>query len=79
MDDPREIRKALDWQSGRKRPDEAGPDEGGPEGGPVEGFSDVRYETAEGIAKITIARPEVRNAFRPLTTKELIDGVRRRA
>jgi naphthoate synthase len=35
-------------------------------------FADIRYETAEGIAKITIARPEVRNAFRPLTTKELI-------
>ena len=35
-------------------------------------FTDIRYETAEGIAKITIARPEVRNAFRPLTVKELI-------
>ncbi|MFN8232657.1 MAG: 1,4-dihydroxy-2-naphthoyl-CoA synthase [Actinomycetota bacterium] len=36
------------------------------------GYTDIRYETAEGIAKITIARPEVRNAFRPLTTKEMI-------
>jgi naphthoate synthase len=35
------------------------------------GYSDIRYETAEGIAKITIDRPEVRNAFRPLTVKEL--------
>jgi len=35
-------------------------------------YSDIRYETAEGIAKITIERPEVRNAFRPLTTRELI-------
>jgi naphthoate synthase len=35
-------------------------------------YTDVRYETAEGIAKITIDRPEVRNAFRPLTTRELI-------
>src|SRR6186713_1575559 len=35
-------------------------------------YTDIRYETAEGIAKITIDRPEVRNAFRPLTTKELI-------
>jgi naphthoate synthase len=35
-------------------------------------FTDIRYETAGGIAKITIARPEVRNAFRPLTTRELI-------
>ena len=36
------------------------------------GWSDIRYETAEGIAKITIDRPDVRNAFRPLTTAELI-------
>jgi naphthoate synthase len=35
-------------------------------------WTDVRYETSGGIAKITIDRPEVRNAFRPLTTKELI-------
>ena len=35
-------------------------------------YTDIRYETAEGIAKITIARPEVRNAFRPLTVRELI-------
>jgi len=35
------------------------------------GYSDIRYETADGIAKITIDRPEVRNAFRPLTVREL--------
>mgnify|MGYP003334647445 FL=1 len=35
------------------------------------GFTDVRYEVAEGIAKITINRPEVRNAFRPQTLFEL--------
>jgi naphthoate synthase len=35
-------------------------------------YTDIRYETAEGIAKITIARPEVRNAFRPVTVRELI-------
>ena len=35
-------------------------------------WTDIRYVTAEGIAKITIDRPEVRNAFRPLTTRELI-------
>jgi naphthoate synthase len=35
-------------------------------------WRDIRYETAEGIAKITIDRPEVRNAFRPATTAELI-------
>jgi naphthoate synthase len=34
--------------------------------------ADIRYDTAEGIAKITIDRPEVRNAFRPLTVRELI-------
>lgn len=34
-------------------------------------YRDIRYETAEGIAKITIDRPEVRNAFRPQTLFEL--------
>ena len=35
-------------------------------------FTDIRYEkSAEGIAKITIDRPEVRNAFRPLTVREM--------
>jgi naphthoate synthase len=37
-------------------------------------YADVRYETAEGIAKITIDRPEVRNAFRPQTLFELADA-----
>lgn len=37
-----------------------------------EGYEDIVYEkSAEGIAKITINRPQVRNAFRPLTIKEL--------
>ena len=35
------------------------------------GLEDVLYVKAEGIAKITINRPEVRNAFRPQTVKEL--------
>lgn len=34
-------------------------------------FQDIIYEKAEGIAKITINRPEVRNAFRPLTVEEM--------
>jgi naphthoate synthase len=37
-------------------------------------FSDILYEKAEGIAKITINRPEVRNAFRPQTLAELRDA-----
>jgi naphthoate synthase len=39
---------------------------------PAGEFEDVRYETWVGVAKITIDRPEVRNAFRPRTTRELI-------
>ena len=34
-------------------------------------FTDIRYEKAEGIAKITINRPQVRNAFRPQTINEM--------
>ncbi len=34
-------------------------------------FVDVIYEVSDGIAKITINRPEVRNAFRPQTLTEL--------
>ena len=37
-------------------------------------FTDIRYEKAEGIAKITINRPDVRNAFRPQTVRELIQA-----
>jgi naphthoate synthase len=37
-------------------------------------YEDIRYELAEGIAKITIDRPEVRNAFRPETVIELSDA-----
>jgi naphthoate synthase len=41
--------------------------------GPAAGqeYSDIIYSTTEGIAKITINRPEVRNAFRPTTLFEL--------
>ena len=42
----------------------------------IKEYSDIRYEKAEneGITKITINRPEVRNAFRPETVGELIDA-----
>jgi naphthoate synthase len=40
-------------------------------------YGDIRYEVAEGIAKITISRPEVRNAFRPRTLFELQDAFER--
>lgn len=36
-----------------------------------ENFTDIKYEAADGMAKITINRPEVRNAFRPQTIIEL--------
>jgi naphthoate synthase len=37
-------------------------------------YGDIRFEVADGIAKLTIARPEVRNAFRPQTLFELADA-----
>jgi len=37
-------------------------------------YHDIRYEIADGMAKITINRPEVRNAFRPQTLFELADA-----
>ncbi len=38
-------------------------------------YQDIRYHKAEGIAKITINRPQVRNAFRPLTVQEMMHAL----
>ncbi len=38
-------------------------------------YTDIRYEKYDGIAKITINRPHVRNAFRPLTVEEMIHAL----
>ena len=40
-------------------------------------YKEIKYEFYNGIAKITINRPEVRNAFTPLTVSEMIDAVSR--
>ncbi len=34
-------------------------------------YTDIKFQKEKGIAKITIHRPEVRNAFRPLTVTEM--------
>ena len=44
----------------------------------VADYEDIRYEhSGTGIARVTIARPEVHNAFRPETIKEMIDAFAR--
>ena len=40
----------------------------------VREYSDIIFEKAEGIGKLTINRPEVRNAFRPQTLSQLIEA-----
>ena len=40
-------------------------------------YKEIKYEFYNGIAKITINRPEVRNAFTPLTVSEMIDAMSR--
>src|ERR671928_1810598 len=44
---------------------------------PAGEYEDIRYEIADGIAKVTIDRPEVRNAFRPQTLIEISDALDR--
>ena len=38
---------------------------------PIGQYTDIKYHKMAGIAKITINRPQVRNAFRPLTVDEM--------
>ncbi len=39
-------------------------------------YTDIKYDKMQGIAKITINRPEVRNAFRPQTVSEMMAAFR---
>lgn len=41
----------------------------------IKNYEDIKFEFWEGIARITINRPEVYNAFRPETNKEMIDAM----
>ena len=41
----------------------------------IKEYQDIKFDFFEGIAKITINREEVRNAFRPLTVEEMLDAV----
>jgi naphthoate synthase len=41
----------------------------------IKEYSDILFEYFEGIAKITINRPEVYNAFRPETNMDMIDAM----
>ena len=41
----------------------------------IKDYEDIRFEFFEGIAKITICREEVRNAFRPQTNFEMLDAI----
>ncbi len=42
---------------------------------PIKQYTDIKFDFFEGIAKLTINRPEVRNAFRPQTINELLDAM----
>lgn len=40
----------------------------------VKEFEDITYKKSNGVARIAFNRPDVRNAFRPQTTKELYEA-----
>ena len=40
----------------------------------VKEYEDITYKKCDGVARIAFNRPEVRNAFRPKTTAELLDA-----
>lgn len=42
---------------------------------PIKPYTDIRFDLFEGIGRITIDRPEVYNAFRPETNREMIDAM----
>lgn len=42
---------------------------------PIKEYTDILFDFYEGIARITINRPEVYNAFRPLTNAEMLDAM----
>lgn len=42
----------------------------------VKEYQDITYKKSNGVARIAFNRPNVRNAFRPLTTSELLDAFR---
>ena len=41
----------------------------------IKAYEDIKFDFFEGIAKITINRPRVYNAFRPQTNKEMLDAM----
>ena len=40
----------------------------------VKEYEDITYKKCDGVARIAFNRPEVRNAFRPKTTAQLLDA-----
>lgn len=59
MRNTRQLPKASDYSSA----------------GRMQNYLDIFYEKSRGVARITINRPEVRNAFRPQTVKEMLSAL----